>query len=242
MVGDPDVQPVTGPRRRHRRRPFPQAVFLVAVGVLAITACSSGDGAARKTTDGVTKISEGDLADRLDALPTTDLTPDERAGLLRMREEELLARDTYLALGDRWGTKVFTNISSAEQTHTDAVKALLDRHGIADPAADHVAGAFADRELQSLYRSLVDPGSRSLVDALVVGATIEDLDLADLRARSTDTVDIAWVYSNLERGSRNHLRAFVRQLDRNGADYAPTHISQDEFDWIVAGDMERQSG
>ncbi|MDH4364740.1 MAG: DUF2202 domain-containing protein, partial [Acidimicrobiia bacterium] len=47
-------------------------------------------------------------------------------------------------------------------------------------------------------------GSGALVDALTVGATIEDLDIADLRARATDTPAIALVYANLERGSPNH--------------------------------------
>lgn len=217
---------------------------LLMVALVGLPACSSnkGSGNGQNTDDGVTKLSGSDVAARLDSIPKGSPDAAEIAGMVRMREEELLARDVYVTLGDRWGTKVFSNISSAEQTHTDAVKALLERYAIADPAADHISGTFVDPELQSLYTSLVSDGGRSLVDALTVGATVEEVDLADLAARATDTPDIAWVYSNLERGSRNHLRAFVKQLGRNGADYTPSHIEQSEFDSIISSDMERGSG
>jgi len=226
-------------RIRHR------IVFSVLVlAVVGLTACSSnkGSGAGRNGDDGVTELAGSDVAARLDSIPAGRPGAEDVAGLVRMREEELLARDLYLALGDRWGTKIFANISSAEQTHTDAVKALLDRSAIADPAADHTSGRFTDPELQSLYSSLLAEGSRSLVDALTVGATVEELDLADLAARATDIPDIAWVYANLERGSRNHLRAFVRQLGRNGAGFTPSYVAQSDFDSIISSDMERGSG
>ena len=51
--------------------------------------------------------------------------------------------------------------------------------------------------------------------------------------------DIAIVYDALELGSRNHMRAFYRQLQRLGADYTPTYISQAAFDAIIAGNMEQ---
>lgn len=231
----------TSGRAGRRRR---LAVALVSIAVLGTASCSSGErrSVGRGGDDGVTKLSGSEVAARLDTFPLGAPTREEIAGLERMREEELLARDVYVALGERWGTKVFTNISSAEQTHTDAVKALLDRHAAVDPAADHTPGTFADPELQSLYTSLVDQGNGSLVAALTVGATVEDLDLADLAARATTTPDIAWVYANLSRGSRNHLRAFVEQLDRNGVDYTPSHITENEFESIISGEMERGPG
>lgn len=219
-------------------------VFVVLLlAIVGLPACSSnkGSGAGRNGEDGVTELAGSDVAARLDSIPKGRPSADEIAGMVRMREEELLARDIYLALGDRWGTKVFANISSAEQTHADAVKALLDRYSIDDPSADHTSGTFTDPELQSLYSSLLADGSRSLVDALTVGATVEELDLADLAARATDIPDIAWVYTNLERGSRNHLRAFVRQLGRNGAEFTPSYIAQSDFDSIISSDTERGS-
>ena len=89
------------------------------------------------------------------------------------------------------------------------------------------------------YDALMARGSGALVDALTVGATIEDLDIADLRARATDTPAIALVYANLERGSPNHLRAFSAQLDGRRVGYTPSRISQGDLDAIVAGPIER---
>jgi hypothetical protein len=179
------------------------------------------------------------LQTQLEALPKATLTADERAGLLRMREEEKLAHDVYVVLDAKWNAQVFHNIAIAEQTHSDEVKLLLDRYGITDPAAGEAAGTFTNPDLQALYTTLVQQGSTSLDSAFTVGATIEDLDLADLQAHATTTPDINLVYSNLERGSRNHLRAFSTQLERDGLAYTPTHITQAAYDTIVAGTMER---
>jgi len=238
--------------RRDVRRRRSAPIGLAIVAILGLAACSGGEGGDRTGgsrseagaagSDGVTAISEDGLTTQLDALPKGDPSPEEIAGLVRMREEELLARDVYEVLGDRWGTRVFANISTAEQTHTDAVAALLDRYEILDPARGHQPGSFVDADLQRLYGTLVGQGNGSLVAALTVGATVEDLDLADLAARASDLPDIDWVYENLARGSRNHLRAFVRQLDRNGATYTPTHITVAEFDAIIAGGTERGPG
>lgn len=230
-----------------------QRVAVAAIAVLVMAACSPGQGGngegggaggsgpAQVGADGATNIGGGVLQAEIGALPMATLTGDERAGLIWMREEEKLAHDVYVALGDEWRVRVFDNIASAEQTHTDAVKALLDRYTVTDPSAGNAAGVFANPDLQALYTALVEQGRTSLVAALTVGATVEDLDIADLQARATTTPDIALVYANLEKGSRNHLRAFTKQLDNNGATYAPTHITQAAYDEIVSGEVERGS-
>jgi hypothetical protein len=220
---------------------------LAVAAALSLTACSSslrggGMGAGGVGSDGATSIGAGELATQLDALPTGTLSAEQEAGLLQMREEEKLAHDVYVALHEQWNVQVFDNISSAEQTHADAVGALLERYGLADPSAGRSAGEFASADIAALYTSLVAQGQASLVDALTVGATIEDLDIADLRALATDAPDIALVYSNLERGSRNHLRAFTKQLQKSGASYTPTYISQADYDAIISTDTERGNG
>lgn len=247
--------------RQQEERPVGRAilVLLVAVGfVLAVSACGgSGDGSGQSSSagsststtggpasvgqDGTTSIRSGELQSLLDAIPEQQLSATDEAGLVYMREEEKLALDVYTALGAKWGVGIFSNIAKAEQTHTDAVKALLDRYGIADPTAGKGAGEFTDPHIQALYDELVKQGDTSLVDALTVGASIEDLDIADLQARASGAPDIQLVYDNLKKGSRNHLRAFVKQLDRNGASYTPTHISQAEYDQIVNSGVERGS-
>jgi len=48
--------------------------------------------------------------------------------------------------------------------------------------------------------------------------TIEDMDIKDLNEliASTKNEDILIVYNNLLQGSHNHLRAFKKNLDKQG--------------------------
>jgi hypothetical protein len=151
------------------------------------------------------------------------LTDDEVYWLTYMREEEKLARDVYLFLYDRWGSPIFSKIAESEQTHMDAIKALLVRFGIADPANGQSRGEFTNQDLLALYDDLVNQGSISLVEALKVGVFIEETDIDDLNAgiASTDRNAIKTVYSNLLQGSLNHLKAFVSNLTKQGVVYEP---------------------
>jgi hypothetical protein len=171
-----------------------------------------------------------------------ELSEEETAGLIYMREEEKLARDVYITLYEGWGLPVFKNISQSEQAHTEAVKGLLEAYGLDDPVNIDEVGVFSDPEIQELYDQLILQGSQSLVDALKVGATIEEIDILDLEERleQTDEPDIQRVYGNLLNGSSNHLRAFVSTLKRQtGEDYSPQYMSQEAFDAIIGGGTQR---
>jgi len=169
-------------------------------------------------------------------LPTGDLSDDETAGLLYMREEEKLARDVYTTLGEQWDVQVFQNIARSEQRHMDAVATLLDRYGLEDPAANKAIGEFTNPDLQALYDELVAQGSTSLADALKVGAAIEEIDILDLKdyIAKTDNEDIQQVYERLMAGSENHLRAFTSTLETmTGESYGPQYLDLDTYNAII---------
>ena len=165
----------------------------------------------------------------------------EIAGLYLMREEEKLARDVYLTLGDIWGIQIFSNIAASEQTHTDAVKKLIETYGLVDPVSDDSRGVFASIELQALYNQLVSQGEVSVLEALMVGATVEDLDIKDLDElmAQTDNTAILEVYANLQKGSRNHMRAFIRNISNRGGTYVAQYISPEALAAILASEQER---
>ncbi len=144
---------------------------------------------------------------------TTPLSATEKESLLYMREEEKLARDVYTAFYARYGLRVFNNIAASEQAHMDAVLTLLNRYGLADPAAA-APGVFNNDDLQALYDDLIDQGNASLTAALQAAVLIEETDIADLQdgLALTSHADLRAVYNNLLRASQNHLRAFSRQL------------------------------
>lgn len=163
------------------------------------------------------------------------LSTSEKQGLLYMREEEKLALDVYVVLEKKWGSRPFGNISRSEQRHVNSVKVLLEKYGIDDPVATLKPGQFKDKNLQKLYNDLIKSGGASRIEALKVGATIEDVDLYDLArwAKLTDKQDILSMYEVLADGSRNHMRAFVRNLSNSGVTYKPRYISQETFDEII---------
>jgi hypothetical protein len=165
------------------------------------------------------------------------LSAEEEAGLLLMREEEKLARDVYLTLGELWQLPIFTNIAASEQTHMDAVLALLTRYGLTDPVAGMDVGEFATPEFQALFAELVALGSESLIGALTVGATIEEIDIVDLLEQLEIVThrDLGRVYQNLERGSENHLRAFVGQLAAQDVVYEPQYLDPELYEQIIGG-------
>ncbi|NTU64777.1 MAG: DUF2202 domain-containing protein, partial [Chloroflexi bacterium] len=158
---------------------------------------------------------------------TSPLSADEIAGLQFMREEEKLARDVYLTLYQKWGLTTFNHIANSEATHMASIKTLLDRYGIADPAAGKPIGVFINPELQTLYNQLIAQGSQSPAAALKVGGAIEEIDIRDLQVRGAGTsyADIQSVYNSLLNGSYNHLRAFTSVLKtRTGEVYQPQYL------------------
>jgi len=167
--------------------------------------------------------------------PAETITPTEISMLQYMREEEKLARDVYITMYDLYQIPVFNNISNSEQRHMDRVLCLLNHYDIDDPALVGV-GEFSNSDLQDLYNNLVEQGSVSLIDALTVGATIEDVDIFDLDEYigQTSNEAIITIFSHLACGSGNHMRAFSRLLNNNDAEYTPQYISQEEYDEIIS--------
>ena len=184
-------------------------------------------------------LSTDEIKAALARIPVGNPGEEEIADLLFMREEEKLAHDVYTVLYDQYGQQIFTNISDSEQKHTDAIKMLLDRFGLEDPVGDNDLGVFTNEDLQALYDDLIESGSQSLTDALLVGLAIEEIDILDLEEAiaGTDLPAILLVYENLLKGSHNHLRAFVGNYQsQTGEVYVPRWLSQEAYDEILSAD------
>ncbi|MCX7087497.1 MAG: DUF2202 domain-containing protein [Methylococcales bacterium] len=157
--------------------------------------------------------------------------------LLIMREEEKLARDAYQILYGVWEQAVFKNIAASEQKHTDAILKKINLYGLTDPAFPE-AGRFSNPTFQTLYDQFlqwVRQGNMSYIDALGVGATVEDWDIKDLNAaiEATNNLALKTTYQNLLEASKQHLRTFVGLLQEQGVNYRPQFIDQTLFDAIL---------
>jgi hypothetical protein len=177
-----------------------------------------------------------------DSFTDTLISEKEKNSLLFMREEEKLAYDIYTAMYAKWDLTPFSNISSSEASHMTAVKTLIDRYQLKDPVQPG-SGVFTNQTLKQLYNQLLQQGNTSLTESLMAGAAIEEIDIRDLKDHLNfiQKADIRIVYDNLMRGSRNHLRAFVRNLDMRGITYKPQYLSKKEYDDIINSPMEQGS-
>lgn len=179
--------------------------------------------------------------------------------LVFMREEEKLARDVYLTLGGLYpGLKPFAKIDGSEQRHTDTVKNRLEQYSIPDPNTDDRVGYFTGEYYGGYflekYELLTSWGSESSIDALYVGAFIEELDMKDIvhcpdvivdmdngidegdcGLLYTDEHSLIESYTNLLEGSKDHLRAFVRSIEKviGEGNYLAQVLSQKEVDEIL---------
>ena len=221
------------------------ATLTIIVLPIMLVACStSSPDLLNVDGEGNTSIDNDALTETINETPATVLSDLEKQGILYMREEEKLARDVYLQLYDKWGVTSFNNISRSEQTHTDAIKSLIDRYNLDDPAEGRGLGEFTNKELQQLHDDLIKQGSQSEIDALKVGAAIEEIDILDIEmyVAQTDKSDIKLVYENLLKGSRNHLRSFVSVMQKRGIVYQPQYMTTEQYNEIVGSAIEKGGG
>ena len=223
---------------------------LALAAAATLTGCGGSDGDPIANTDvllvaddGTSSFSATALGSQLQVLPLQAPSADEQASLTLMREEEKLAHDVYARLDALWSTqtRTFANIATSEATHTEAVRQLLLRYALTDPAATLPSGMFANPDLQALHDALVTQGAGSLVQALQVGALVEEIDIMDLQhdLAFVDNEDIRMVYLNLLKGSRNHLRSFAGALRAQGITYAPQVMDLASYTAIVTSPYER---
>jgi len=130
--------------------------------------------------NGSTSVNTTDLDAYIESIPSIELTSLEIEGITYMAEEEKLARDVYLFLYEFWGEKIFNNIKSSEETHMYAVDLLVVKYNLTNYVNYTEIGVFNNQILQDLYDDLVSIGKNSLLDALEVGAAIEEIDIIDL--------------------------------------------------------------
>ena len=195
---------------------------------------------------------------------TSALDENEETHLIFMREEEKLARDVYITLGKEYGknpdlASPFSEIVPSEQNHMDTMLAKLKQFSIDDPNTDDDVGEFTGDDYGSYftkkYDELVSEGSTDYLNALYVGALIEELDMHDIVKCPKEIIDIQyWIeseedcgmdytderrlvrsYDSLLKGSENHLRAFVGIIEQfiGYGNYEAQYLTQEEVDEIL---------
>ncbi len=199
------------------------------------------------------------------------LNDGEKAHLIFMRSEEKLARDVYLTLDGMYPDElpVFYQIATtAEQTHTDKMLDMLLKFGVDDPEPGTSPGTLPPTEQIGVFENtyfaeyfsakfllLKSKADVSLLEALKVGALIEELDMKDINYCNVVVYDVFQfpepppdycgltvtevralqnTLGNLLAGSENHLCAFVSQIGPiSDGCYEAQYLTQNEVRDII---------
>jgi hypothetical protein len=235
-----------------------KALVNVFVGLAIIAGASSAMAKGGKFISASTDVDTDTSTDVVTDGVVLDVN--EQAHLIFMREEEKLARDVYLTLGTMYPDSViFGKIDDSEQTHITAVKTMLEKYGVDDPNTNDNIGAFTGEDygwyFTEKFNLLVERASISELEALYVGAFIEELDMMDINQCPevivetdngindvsecgkiyTDNSDILNLYSSLLDGSDNHLEGYVKNIEKyiGEGNYQAQVLTQEQVDEIL---------
>ena len=157
--------------------------------------------------------------------------------LIKMNEEEKMSYDLYSEFYQRWQLDVFDNVRESEFIHVQRIQELMDKYNITYSGSNTniEKGKYSDKELQKLYDDYTVKGCISDICALNTAALMEEHDVIDLRERIKNQSDeyVIKVFTQLEKATENHLKAFVKNLKQAGVEYTPQVLSQNDYDAIV---------
>ena len=153
---------------------------------------------------------DGDPADLIAEIPSSDVSEVEKELLINQYWEEKMARDLYAYASEKYpNVNTFGNITKSEQKHMDTLQVLLDRYNI-DAPSDYAK----DNDLYVTLKNKIDISEK---DAIEVWIMVETVDIDNITAdiKATDNDDFKVILVNIGWASYNHLRGFANALDNN---------------------------
>ena len=192
---------------------------------------------------------------------TASLDFNEQTHLVFICEEEKLARDVYRVLGRRFPELgVFADMEAGQEHSRCAVLELLRKYRVSIPSVNDNVGVFSwgiyGRYFMEKYLVLTNQGSVSPLNALYVGAFMEELNIQEITScpkaivdisngigeasacgmRYTDNPDVLQIYDALLEDARKHLRLLVHgiELQTGEGKYQAQVLQQNEVDEILS--------
>jgi hypothetical protein len=148
---------------------------------------------------------------------TPVLTEEQKDMLFFIYQEEKVARDVYMTLGQMYKNEsTFGLMQITEQRHLDCARRLCDIYDVDTSSVDEsVVGAFESPLLKMLYDAYIEKGKSSLRDALEMAEFIgaSDLDMIEHASIGMPS-DVVSVYEKLKKGSLKHPDTFAPVIYR----------------------------
>lgn len=136
------------------------------------------------------------------ALAKTNLTQKEM--LTYALQDEYIAKNEYLKTMEKFGdVKPFSNIEPSEEQHIEWLLPLLKKYGVEKV------------DENSIKNQIVIPASLEEASKLCVEAEIDNIAMYDKFLKDkTLPEDMKETFIRLRDASKNHLRAFERQINK----------------------------
>lgn len=175
-------------------------VILISITLL-VTSCSD------QNLNLVDPLNSETLNKSTITLAPGELSAEEEASLIFMRQEEKLLRDVYTVFSQTWEIKIFDQFKQAEQRHMDAIERLLNKYSITDPVTSDEIGVFDDPQFQQKFNDYTAQGIISISEAMSAAQTMEQeaIEVIINYLLYVDNSDIFKVYTNLKTASEVHL-------------------------------------
>jgi len=191
----------------------------------------------------------------------------EQTHLVFTCEEEKLARDVYRVLGRRFPELgVFADMEANREHTRCALLDVMRKYRVSVPRVNDNVGVFSwgiyGRYFTEKYLVLTNQGTSSPLNALYVGAFMEELNIRDINECPKVVVDISngineatacgrnytrnpdvlRIYDSLLDESRKHLRLLVQEIERQtgSGKYQAQLLQQAEVDAILSQQQRTQ--
>src|SRR6476620_4362177 len=165
------------------------------------------------------------------------LSPAETKALINLHDNQKLSLFVYDSLYAIWGINPFGNIRSAESQHVNFLDDVADNYALELETNEpgNSAATFTTPQAETIYQESISKGSLSVVDALKMGARLEEMSLQVLHNAKAVTIksDLLHTFDILAMGSKNNLQAFNRRLKMYGITYEPGFLEQKDFRNII---------
>lgn len=171
---------------------------------------------------------------------TSTLKKEEKWVLLFLLEEEKMIRDLSYKFSKQYEDKIFEDIYKAENSHIDPIQKIVRDYNLDDPSSDKDVGEFHNPQIQKFYDEFLEQGEKNKTFALkaLLKALERNVSGLNKNINKTDKDGILFLFRNLKRSSKNHIRVLIDKIDSQGESYQPKHLSKAKFNSIKESEVD----
>jgi hypothetical protein len=204
-------------------------IFLATASVLTLVLVQASGVAAvsRKIID--------EMRSEINPLPISELTANEKEGLLQLAGQEKFARDVLLGLGKKRKKILLGKIAQRHKEHLEALGLLFFRYEIANPLAESLPGDFQNPDEEERFITTLRQGSTHGAAALSTAMELEEILVHDYRevAAATDNPYFQIIFERCLKRIYQHMHWLANQMTQTKLDYKPKILSPEDFAAIV---------